>query len=68
MQALQRLVQKNINMNIEIKLLGLSYKPQEVNDGKACELYIQVVRGPAKWQTRTYWIDPDLSEVVFSGD
>ena len=68
MQALQRLTQKNINMEIEIKPRSLSYKASEVNGGNPCKIYIKIVRGPLTWQSKDYQLDQEEISLQFDND
>ena len=65
MQALTRLTQKSINMEIMFKPVSISYTPAEVNEGEPCEIYLEVTRGPLTWNSEKYDLNSDETEIQF---
>lgn len=66
MQALSRMMQKSINMEIKLLPKLLSYDPREANDGEPCQIFVRVVRGPLTWQTKKYSIESDNDIIDFN--
>lgn len=68
MQALQRLAQKNIKMEIKLRPLTLQLRGSsgELNDGQPCEVQIQIIRGPETFTSGLYHVTPEAKEVIFS--
>jgi len=69
MQALQRLVQKNINMEVILQPINIEIKGSELNEGRECKLLVRIERGPVTWQTNeSYRVFPEDTEIVISDE
>jgi len=68
MLALQRLVQKSLNMDIIFVLRKLHLRASDIHGGHPFKLLIQIVRGPVTWRSKEYHIDADASELIFEDD
>ena len=66
MQALQRLRQKQINMEVTFQPLKLKLKSEELSpEGEPCSLMVKVLRGPLTWQTKPVQVIPGETEIEF---
>ena len=70
MQALQRLAQKSIQMEIKIHPLSIYLRgiAGELNEGQSCELQVQIVRGPYTFTSKAYHVTPEAEEVMLSSE
>ena len=68
MLALQRLVQKSLNMEVKFILRKLHLRASDINEGKPFKLLIQIVRGPVTWRSREYEVREDCRELIFNDD
>ena len=66
MQALTKLTQKQINMQIVIRPMTLSLTRSEVNGGEPCNIFLRILRGPITWHSKVYEINSDTTEIQFN--
>lgn len=69
MQALQRLVQKNINMEVLLQPTSLAVQGADVNGGAECKVVLRIIRGPLTWKSsRSYSIFPEDTSLTLTGE
>lgn len=47
---------------------SLSYNFYEVNNGDTCEIYLKIIRGPLKWESKPYRVAPNDGDIKFDGE